>query len=342
MYEVLVGLNKKLFSFCIVHSFRYTEALILCASLEYFGMDGPNEPVCNHTYEMSSMDKESYFKTAVGDLLNKYAIFSTPIPARDKELKCPECPKTYKRMASLKKHLRTKHEGLSLEKKKQPQDPLKDCVQNYCCSSFGLCLLACDFTDARKHGNGGRILLLYKFMLFHFKAVGKSKYAYQILRLFAQTKCLLSPRMAHQLIWNRFINLKGKIDTNVEMDRVMEHKNKRFKQECRGFHGKITEKSVERVGQAAHSLDKILHLADKAAEVHKSSGKHTKVSAKDDVLALLTRMHKEGIFSHKPGRKLHAFPDFTRNPLSQLDPGSLHTWMTDTLKKLSKLKLYRV
>ena len=46
-----------------------------------------------------------------------------------------------------------------------------------------------------------------------------------------------------------------------------------FKEECRGFHGKVTDTSVARVGQAAQPIDKILHCADKAART-KSSGKH--------------------------------------------------------------------
>ena len=256
------------------------------------------------------MEKQQYFNDVIGKLLNKYAIFSTPTPIKDQDLKCPECTKKYKTMSSLKKHFQKVHDGLLYKTAPQPSDPKKESVENYSCASLGLCLLAEDFTHTRKHGDSGRILLLYKFMLCHFRVTGKFKYAYQILRFLAQTKCLLSPRLAHQLTWNRFINLKGKPHTNVEMDRVMEHRNKLFKQECRSFHGKVTGKSIARVGQAADSLNHILYCADKAANVKKPPGQHKKVTAKDDVIALAALMHKEQIFSHKAGRKLHSFPDF--------------------------------
>ena len=58
------------------------------------------------------------------------------------------------------------------------------------------------------------------------------------LHLLVQLQCLLIPRLAHQLIWKRFVNNKGKADTNVELDRENEHRNKAIKQECREFHGK--------------------------------------------------------------------------------------------------------
>ena len=45
----------------------------------------------------------------------------------------------------------------------------------------------------------------------------------------AQVNCLLSPRLAHSLNWNRFVNTKGLSDTNYPMDLYVEHDNKTFK-----------------------------------------------------------------------------------------------------------------
>ena len=98
---------------------------------------------------------------------------------------------------------------------------------------------------------------------------------------------------------------------------------------------------MARVGHAADALDEILYNADRVAKVKKASGKHTKIKAKEDVLALMRLMHREEIFKLKPGRRLHAFPDFPSNPLAQLDQTEVHDWMTKTVKKLGTVKLFK-
>ena len=120
----------------------------------------------------------------------------------------------------------------------------EDCVRNY--SINALCMIAKDFEDARKHGDGQRIVRLLKFMMLFFKHDGKHKYAFHILHHLIQIKCVLPPKFAHDLIWNRFVNNCGKIDSNVEMDREMEHYNRAFKLDCKSFMGKVSEQSINR------------------------------------------------------------------------------------------------
>lgn len=57
-----------------------------------------------------------------------------------------------------------------------------DGIQNYSRGALGMGLLALNFIDARKHGDGARIIRLYKFMLLHCKAAKKLKYSFHILR----------------------------------------------------------------------------------------------------------------------------------------------------------------
>lgn len=240
----------------------------MSAALEFFGMDEPTGEMTRHGIDESS-DQQQQLHNMIGELVDTFAICSVPLSTEQKRLTCPQCVKTYKQMSGLKRHFSKQHKGMALQIEEE-QDPCKDTMKNYCCVALGFCLLARDFRDARKHGDGAHIMLLYKFLLLHFKVAGKSKYAYQVLRLLAMRNCLLTPRMAHQLTWNRFLNFKGKPDTNIEMDRAIEHRNKLFKQECRSFHGKVTHKSVARVGQAAEALDEILYHADKVAKLKKS------------------------------------------------------------------------
>ena len=102
-------------------------------------------------------------------------------------------------------------------------DSGEDFIRNYTHNAMLLCLIAKDFEDARKHGDGLRIIRLLKFMMLYFKHDGKHKYAFHILHQLAQIKFLLPPKLAHDTVWNRFVNHCGKVDSNLEMDREVEH-----------------------------------------------------------------------------------------------------------------------
>ena len=77
-------------------------------------------------------------------------------------------------------------------------------------------LLALCFNDARRHGDGACMITVYKFMILHFRVANKQNYTHYTLRLIAQVEGLLSPRLAHQVTWNRFVNHHGLKDSNTE------------------------------------------------------------------------------------------------------------------------------
>ena len=85
--------------------------------------------------------------------------------------------------------------------------------------------------------------------------------------------------MAHILLWNRFVNNKGLVTTNVEADTENEHCNKVIKQEAWGFKGKISDKAIKSVGEGSTSLEKVLTQADKATGITGPLGKHENVSS---------------------------------------------------------------
>ena len=43
----------------------------------------------------------------------------------------------------------------------------------------------------------------------HFIAAGHTKYALDALKLQMQVNATLSPNLAHQVMWNRFVNTRG-------------------------------------------------------------------------------------------------------------------------------------
>ena len=57
----------------------------------------------------------------------------------------------------------------------------------------------------------------------------QTEYAFATLEFFARISCMLTPRLAYSLTWNRFVNHSGKVDANHPMDLDLEHDNKYFK-----------------------------------------------------------------------------------------------------------------
>eukprot|EP00794_Sanderia_malayensis_P002934 gene2934-3391_t len=187
----------------------------------------------------------------------------------------------------------------------------EDALSNYSCNTLALGLLAMCFTDARRHRDGERIMLFYPFMMLLIKLAGNTKYAHYSLYTIAQVKYLLPPHLAEQLIWERFVKTKGRLDSNVEVDRYLEHRNKIVKLNCRDL------------------------------LVKHPSGKHKRKHADDDVKELAKQFCDKKIFDVVPGRHHKAFPAFKRNILQDIDVLALKEWIEKAVTKLKKLNIYQ-
>lgn len=78
--------------------------------------------------------------------------------------------------------------------------------------------LVMEFRDAWAEGDGDRVLCCWKLFMPHFMASGSTKYSLEAFRLQLQTKVVLSPNIAHQVKWNRFVNIKGGSGRNIPCD----------------------------------------------------------------------------------------------------------------------------
>ena len=71
------------------------------------------------------------------------------------------------------------------------------------------------FTDAICKGDGDRVFQWWKFLLILYKSSRKKNYACEAMAFLAHYQFVLSPRLAHQLLWSRFINMHGKPGRNI-------------------------------------------------------------------------------------------------------------------------------
>ncbi len=135
-------------------------------------------------------------------------------------------------------------------------------------------------------------------MLF-FKVSSCPKYAIAMLHLQAQVNCLLTARLAHSLVWNRFVNCQGRVDTNHPMDLDVEHDNKFFKNYCHSYRGEFTEKTINLIGRNMERSNQIVMNFHQTTSVAKPSGIHTKVSTEDDVKALVEHVYSANVYNYK-------------------------------------------
>ena len=317
---------------------QYTTALVIAASMKYFGIDSVNDQPTRNQFQFGvHPDRSHYVNMVLEDIVNEYALPSINEMKQDtSKLSCPNCKKTYITQRGLQNHMKNIHPGIQEPARPKPgMPPQKDAVFNYSRTALSMGMLAYDFTDARQMGDGDRIIRLYKFMLVHFKAANKPKYSYQVLRLLAQVDCFLTPRLAYELKWNRFVNKTGQIKHNIEVDREIEHQNRVFKENCGGLRGKVTKKSIDRISRSAQIIDELLTAVNQQARIHKPSGKHpTKIT--QNQLDLAMELHKDGVFDVQPGRKHFHFPDFPSSMLSTVSVPDLNKWMKLALKHMAK------
>ena len=105
-----------------------------------------------------------------------------------------------------------------------------DGVYNYArvLCQFGALIM--EFRDAWGEGDGGRVMQCWKLYMPHFIAAGHTKYALDALKLQMQVNATLSPNLAHQVKWNRFVNTRGVggggLGRNIPGDLHNEHVNK--------------------------------------------------------------------------------------------------------------------
>lgn len=69
--------------------------------------------------------------------------------------------------------------------------------------------LVMEFRDAWAEGDGDRIFQCWQLFMPHFIACGCTKYSLEALCLQFQVKAVLSPQLAHQIKWDRFVNTRG-------------------------------------------------------------------------------------------------------------------------------------
>lgn len=191
-----------------------------------------------------------------------------------------------------------------------------DGVFNYSRVLMSQGLLARNFRDSWKEGDGPRSMRLWKFLLLHYKQSGHTKYAYEAFRLLARINVTLTPKQSFEMMWNRVCNTHNGSGHNIPLDLQMEHMNRVFKDDLKTFHSHLSEKSISKTANAASAIDTILGVFDKHMKVTPDPGTHTQPDQTSDVTIIVKTLVDAGVFTVQANRCHSQFPCVPREMFS--------------------------
>ena len=213
-----------------------------------------------------------------------------------------------------------------------------DHVYNYARVLCHYGALILEFRDACAEGDGERVHRCWRLLLPHFKASGRSKYSLEALRLQLQVKALLSPQLAHQVQWNRFVNTRGGLGNNIQMDLYNEHIVRLVKKIIRCMGPNLTEKALQRAARSVSTLQAICEQYDKESVVPTITTAHSTPSIAVDISKVVRAVLLNDLLHIIPGRSHSMFRKMRLNPLWNWDKEKAAEWIISKKKDFMKFR----
>ena len=154
------------------------------------------------------------------------------------------------------------------------------------------------------------------------------RYADEILRFLVHQLFILSEEEAHIMFYGMFVNTKGKIDSFIPCDLMMEFVVRTMKKHIKHMYSNKTERNIERKTGALASLDALMNNYDVDSSVIRRNKKHRKADVGGDELSMAEDLHSLSPFQVIPGRKHEQFENVSCSLLSSLNYDHFLRWVT--------------
>lgn len=210
-----------------------------------------------------------------------------------------------------------------------------DAVHNYSRQLCHFAALAMEFVDGWREGVADRVLRCWKVFLLHFRATGRTKYAFEALRLQLQLQTV-SPHLVTQLRYGRFVNTHGGFGRNIPCDLHSEHMVRLFKDTVHNMGSNFSEQSSTRVARSLTTLNNIAIRFDSECCIHPESTSHTGRSNTEDIKLVVNTVLRRNLLGVVVGRKHTSFPNMSLNPLQTLNWESMDSWIKNRVKQQLK------
>lgn len=213
-----------------------------------------------------------------------------------------------------------------------------DHVYNYARFLCHYGTLVLEYRDAVAEGNGECVFCCWRVMLPHFLASRKTKYSLEALRLQFQVRAILSPQLAHQILWDRFVNTTGGLGRNIECDLYIEHIVKLIEHIIMSMGANLTEQALQRAARSVSTVHTMCKKFDLESDVPVTTSAHSRKKDKPDVEKVVVSVLTNDLLQIIPGRKHSAFKNIDLNPLWKWDKQKAIAWIEREKKDFIKYK----
>ena len=213
-----------------------------------------------------------------------------------------------------------------------------DNVYNYARVFGHYSAIITEFRDAWKEGDADRVFRCWRLMLPHFKSSGRSKYSLEALRLQFQVRAVLSPQLAHQVLWDRFVNTHGGAGRNIPCDLYNEHMVRLVKGVITSMGANLTEKALQRAARSVSTLHSVCKQFDRESSVPVTTSAHSTRTDKNDVQKVMKAVQDNDLLTVTSGRSHRSFKTMRLNPLWNWDRQGTLQWIEKKKKDFSKYR----
>lgn len=206
-----------------------------------------------------------------------------------------------------------------------------DGVYNYATNVTKYGLLRKISVLATRSGDGIRQIRHWKYALLVYDLSHKIKYRLESFLLLAGVNAVFTEKQRHQVIWNRFVNLSGGKDKNLDGDYVMELLNKYAKGRVKLLGPNQTPEVVDRIGKTMMFCHNVNEKLEREIGVHPGGTAHAQRDKTQDIRAVVNQLKNADVFSVISGRRHNSFNE-QFDMFHNVDSQVLHKWLND--KKL--------
>lgn len=194
--------------------------------------------------------------------------------------------------------------------------------------------------DGWHEGDGERVKRCWKLFMPHLKVAGCTKYCLEALKLQVHADITYSPNLAHQVTWNRFVNVRGGAGNNIPCDLFNEHINKLLQYIIRNMGSNLTESALQRAARSVTTLHQICGRFDDQSGVPCRTTAHSTKSDKDDVKKVVDIVLNNKLLVEMGQREHRSFRGIKLNPLHNWDVKKTEKWIEkgvfEVHRKISK------
>lgn len=325
-------------------------AHILAAAMHYFGLDSQEgHPTQNMIAPSDGSSKWLTLKRAAEQIVDNYVMVHELNPNCESTASVNSNPHADRVASEHSYALIEPSHGSMKRKRKLPQwlmhtPPVStnvkqqspDGVFNYASAVLKDGLLLLELRDSIREGDGPRVIRCWKFMLLHWRHARHTKYSLEVLHLIAAIHSTASERIAHELIWCRFINTRGVPGGNIPIDLFMEHLNRTLKDYLMGLGANISESTICQTSKSLRNLMDISAHFDYICNIPRQSIYHTSQCYGRDLDLILEELtSKSHVFDYVPGRAHRSFPTIKPHISQHIDIDKLFVWINKHKAKLA-------